>query len=181
MRSFRKLVQALAAVLLAASILAPGSASLAAGLKPGRGQAPALELTDLEGATHRLADYRGKVVLVNFWATWCEPCRAEMPSLERLRATLAGRNFEILAVNVGQSARVAGDFAARLPVRFTILLDRDGGTTRSWGARVLPASFLIGPDGAIRYSYLGELDWSSPDVRSHIEALLTPDTQRASR
>lgn len=181
MRSFRNSPLAVAAFFLAASILTFDSVSLAAGLKPGRGQAPALELTDLDGGAHRLADYRGKVVLVNFWATWCEPCRAEMPSLERLRAALAGRNFEILAVNVGQSARVARDFAERLPVRFTILLDRDSRTTRSWGARVLPASFLIGPDGAIRYSYLGELDWSSPDVRSHIEALLTPDTQRASR
>jgi peroxiredoxin len=104
-----------------------------------------------------------------------------MPSLERLRAALVGRHFEILAVNVGQSARVARDFAEKLPVGFTILLDRDGGTTRAWGARVLPASFVIGPDGAVRYSYLGELDWSSAEVRSHIEALLPQATQRASR
>ena len=175
----RKASLAVAGLLLAAAFVCFGA--IAAGLKPGSGQAPALELTDLDGGTHRLADYRGKVVLVNFWATWCEPCRAEMPSLERLRAVLAGRNFEILAVNVGQSARVARDFAEKLPVGFTILLDRDGRTTRAWGARVLPASFVIGPDGAIRYSYLGELDWSSAEVRSHIEALLAPGTQRASR
>ena len=155
----------------------------AQGLKPwSGGAAPALELADTEGALHRLADYRGKTVLVNFWATWCEPCRAEMPSMERLRRALEGRPFAILAVNVGESTRTARDFAQKLPVAFTVLLDRDGKVTRGWGARVLPASFVIGPDGAIRYSILGELDWSSQEVRGRIEALMQGDeSQRAAR
>jgi peroxiredoxin len=76
---------------------------------------------------------------------------------------------------------VARDFAAKLPVTFPILLDRDGRTTRAWGARVLPASFVVGPDGAIRYTYLGELDWSAAEVRSRIEALFPAQPQRASR
>ena len=71
------------------------------------GAPAALELEDLEGRPHRLDDYRGKVVLVNFWATWCGPCREEMPTLERLRQALAGRPFTVLAVNVGEGARVA--------------------------------------------------------------------------
>ena len=136
------------------------------------GAAPALELADLEGAMHRLPDYRGKAVLLNFWATWCAPCRAEMPSIERLGTAMAGKPFAILAVNVGESGRVAREFVERLPVSFTVLLDRDGRVTRSWGARVLPATYLIGPDGRIRYSHFGELDWSSPAVRQRIEALL---------
>ncbi len=144
------------------------------------GAAPALELADLEGSVHRLADYRGKAVLVNFWATWCAPCRAEMPSIERLRRAMEGRPFAVLAVNVGESGRVARDFAEKLPVAFTVLLDRDARVSRAWGARVLPATFLIGPDGAIRYSYLGDLDWSSDEVRRRIETLMRKDSQRAS-
>src|SRR5467141_2437482 len=75
------------------------------------GSAPPLELQDLDGAAHRLADYRGKTVLVNFWATWCAPCREEMPSIERLRRTLDGKPFAVLAVNVGESALGALDWS----------------------------------------------------------------------
>jgi peroxiredoxin len=151
-------------------------------LRPWTGGAtPALELAEPDGTVRRLADYRGKAVLVNFWATWCEPCRAEMPSMERLRQAMAGRPFAVLAVNVAESGRVARDFADKLPITFTVLLDRDGRVTRAWGARVLPASFLIDANGAIRYSYFGELDWSSHEVRLRIESLLPQDSQRASR
>ena len=170
-------------ILFAALLLAICGAANCETLKPWKGgPTPALELADLEGSPHRLADYRGKTVLVNFWATWCEPCRAEMPSMERLRRALEGRPFAVLAVNVGESVRTARDFAEKLPVTFTVLLDRDGKTTRAWSARVLPASFLIGPDGAIRYSYFGDLDWSSKEVRGRIESLMRgDDSQRASR
>src|SRR6266581_2035661 len=95
-----------------------------------------------------------------------------MPSIERLRRAMEGRPFAILAVNVGESGRVARDFAEKLPVAFTVLLDRDARASRAWGARVLPASFLVGPDGAIRYSYFGDLDWSSDEVRRRIESLI---------
>ena len=167
-------------VMVAASAAAPAAAGET--LKPWRGgAAPALELRDLDGAARSLGDYRGKVVLVNFWASWCEPCRAEMPSIERLRRSMRGRAFEVLAVNVGDSSRVARDFAEKLSIGFTVVLDRDGRTTRAWGAKVLPASFVIGPDGSIRYSYLGELDWSSAEVRSSIETLIPETSQRASR
>jgi cytochrome c biogenesis protein CcmG, thiol:disulfide interchange protein DsbE len=136
------------------------------------GAAPALELEDLDGRLQRLSDYRGRVVLVNFWATWCEPCREEMPSMESLRAALKGRPFEILAVNVGEGGRVARGFAEKMALGFPVLLDRDTRTTKGWGARVLPASFVIGPDGAIRYSHLGALDWSDAQVKAAIERLM---------
>jgi peroxiredoxin len=170
--------------LIVVAMMFSASAAAAAGetLKPWRGgAAPALELRDLDGGSRSLDDYRGKVVLVNFWASWCEPCRAEMPSIERLRRAMGGRPFVVLAVNVGDSSRVAREFAEKLSIGFTVLLDRDGRATRAWGAKVLPASFVIGPDGSIRYSYLGELDWSGADVRSRIESLIPPSAQRASR
>ena len=142
-------------------------------LKPGNGApAPALELRDADGKLHRLADYRGSAVLVNFWATWCAPCREEMPSMERLRAQLDGKRFVVLAVNVGEGARAVRGFAQKVPLGFPLLLDRETAATRAWGARVLPASFLVGADGRIRYSYFGALDWARDDVRAAIEQLV---------
>jgi thiol-disulfide isomerase/thioredoxin len=145
-------------------LLAWGSSVLAA--------EPRLDLADLQGRTHRLADYRGKVVLVNFWATWCGPCREEMPSLERLRQALQDRPFVVLAVNVGEGGRVAGDYMKTLPHGFTVLLDRDGSTTKAWGARILPATYVLRPDGALGFRHLGAIDWSSAEARQRIEALM---------
>jgi peroxiredoxin len=136
------------------------------------GATPALELEDLDGKVHRLADYKGKVVLLNFWATWCAPCREEMPSMQSLRDSLQGRPFAVLAVNVGEGARAARDFGDKMALRFTILLDRDTATTRAWSARVLPASYVIGPDGKVAYSYLGAIDWNAPQVKAALERLM---------
>lgn len=136
------------------------------------GATPALELVDLEGKKHRLADYRGSAVLVNFWATWCVPCREEMPSIERLRASLEGRRFVVLAVNLAEPESRIRKFLEGVPVRFPVLLDRDTQTTRAWQAKVLPATYIVGPDGAIRYRHIGELDWSKPEVRKQILGLI---------
>ena len=159
-------------LLLAAALALFAAGSSAQALRPWNGgAAPPLELTDVDGTVRRLADYRGKAVLENFWATWCGPCREEMPSIESLRLSLQGKPFEVLGVNVGQSPRVARDFGEKLMLGFPLLLDRDTRTAKAWGARVLPASFVVGPDGAIRYSYYGDLDWAAPEVRAKIEAL----------
>ena len=158
------------ALILAAALALPAWGQE---LKPWTGgPTPALELTDIEGKVHRLSDYRGKAVLVNFWATWCAPCREEMPSIEALRVAMQGKPFVVLAVNVGESARVARDFAGTMTLGFPLLLDRDMGTARAWSARILPASFVVGPDGRIRYSYFGALDWARADVRAAIQRLV---------
>jgi thiol-disulfide isomerase/thioredoxin len=158
------------ALLAALALAAPAQAQE---LKPWSGGAtPSLELLDLQGAKHRLADYRGKVVLVNFWATWCVPCRDEMPSLERLRASLEGRPFAILAVNLAEPESRIRKFLELVPVRFPVLLDPDTRTTKAWQAKLLPATYVIGPDGAIRYRHVGELDWSKPSIRAAIVGLL---------
>jgi thiol-disulfide isomerase/thioredoxin len=136
---------------------------------------PALELRDMQGRTHRLSDYRGKVVLVNFWATWCEPCRAEMPSLDRLRQRLNAGGKErlaVLAVNHGENEVQIGSFLAQQRLGLTILVDSFGNAWSAWKPGLLPASFLIGPDGTLRYRVLGELDWSGPEAVSITTRLL---------
>lgn len=136
------------------------------------GPTPALRLQDLEGKEHALGAYRGKVVLVNFWATWCEPCKDEMPSIERLRRSLEGRPFAVLAVNLAEPDSRVQRFLREVPLGFPVLMDRDTAAAKAWKARVLPATYIIGPDGRIRYSYLGELDWSREPVRKQIAELL---------
>jgi peroxiredoxin len=158
------------ALLLLVALALPASAQA---LKQWKGGAtPALQLQDVDGKLHRLTDYRGKVVLLNFWATWCAPCREEMPSMQSLRESFEGRPFAVLAVNVGEGERPARDFGEKMALRFPILLDRDMTATRAWSARVLPASYVIGPDGKVAYSYLGAMDWSSPQVKSALERLM---------
>jgi thiol-disulfide isomerase/thioredoxin len=130
------------------------------------------ELKDLSGRVHRLADYRGRVVLVNFWATWCEPCREEMPSLERLQKQLGKESFVVLAVNVDEPEARIAKFLSAMPLDFTVLLDAGSALTRGWKVRVLPASFVIGPEGRVRYSVTGELDWSAPAAVDRIVKLL---------
>jgi thiol-disulfide isomerase/thioredoxin len=160
--------------LLALAALALAGAAGAAELKPWTGgPTPPLVLEDLHGRAHSLADdYRGKVVLVNFWATWCEPCLAEMPSIERLRKSLADRPFAVLAVNLGEPLGRIERFLERVPVGFPTLRDRDTAVAKAWKARVVPATFLVGPDGRIRYVHYGELDWSSDPVRKRVAELL---------
>jgi peroxiredoxin len=160
--------------LLAAALgAALAFASAAADLKPWNGgPTPELELQDLAGKEHRLADYRGSVVLVNFWATWCVPCREEMPSIDRLRSSLKGKPFEVLAVNLAEPLSRIEKFVAAMPLGFPLLRDRDGTVSKVWKAKLLPASFLIGRDGRIRYVAYGELDWSSDAVRARVAELL---------
>jgi thiol-disulfide isomerase/thioredoxin len=155
-------------LLLALALPAPAQE-----LKPWSGGAtPPLELADLEGVRHDLVAYRGKVVLINFWATWCVPCRDEMPSIERLRASLEGRPFAVLAVNLAEPESRIRKFLETVPVRFPVLVDRDTKTAKAWQAKLLPATYIIGPDGAIRFRHLGELDWSKPEVREAIMGLI---------
>lgn len=134
--------------------------------------APVLALPDLDGRAHRLADYRGEVVLVNFWASWCGPCREEMPSLEKLRRSLRGEAFAVIAVNVGERAEAVRRFAQRAQIGSLLLLDHGGRTARAWGVRALPSSYVVGPLGRVRYRHVGALDWSAPEIRRSITGLM---------
>ena len=145
----------------------------AADLKPWKGgPTPALELMDLDNRVHRLADYRGKVVLVNFWATWCGPCRDEMPSIQELKRKFAGRPFVVLAVNLDEPESRIRKFLTEVKVDFPVLLDPERKVSKLWDARILPASFVVGADGRIRYSLVGEINWGHDVVVGRIAELL---------
>ncbi len=164
---------ALLALVLMLASAQPALAQLSR-LKSVKAKPPALELRDASGRLHRLADYRGSVVLVNFWASWCEPCIEEMPALERLRARLAGERFTLLAVNVGEGEAAIERFLAKLPAGFTILLDRDQSVSRAWKAGVLPATAILDPGSTLRYAVTGAIDWDDPAIESQLRKLLRP-------
>ena len=165
----------LIAVIVCCCATLAGAQQGGAQLRPWPGGAtPPLALQDLDGRPQALEHYRGKVVLINFWATWCEPCRAEMPSINRLRASLGAQPFEVLAVNLGEGETRIRRFLAQVPLDFPVLLDRDSAVSKAWRARVLPMSFLVGPDGRIRYTVLGEYDWTQDAARRAILALMPP-------
>ena len=148
-------------------------AAVAAELKAWTGGAPPpLVLKDLDGREHRLDDYRGKVVVLNFWATWCEPCREEMPSFNRLKARMGDAPFVILSINMAEGEARVGEFLKKVPVDFPVLLDRDSGVSRAWRARLLPYTVVLDPALRIRYTALGELDWSAPDIEASLRKLL---------
>jgi len=166
-------VSVLAGALKIAFVFLLAGAAAAADLKPWTGgPTPALTLKDLEGGSHRLSDYRGKVILVNFWATWCGPCRDEMPSIQELKNKLAGKPFVVLAVNLDEPESRIRKFLSQMKLDFIILLDPERKAARAWGARILPASYVIGPDGRIRYSLIGEINWGHDIVVSRISELL---------
>ena len=117
-------------------------------------------LTDLNEKVHKLSDYRGKVVILNFWATWCPPCRFELPLMEKAYHILKKQDVIMLAINVGENADTIFDFTADYPVTFPLLLDQDSSVTKKYPVVGLPTSFIIDPAGRIVYQVVGTRDWT---------------------
>jgi len=134
--------------------------------------APAMALPTLDGGRAELAQLRGKVVLVNFWAAWCPPCRKEMPSMNRLAARLAGRPFAILGVNMGDSPEDIRAFVAQVPVAFPILLDADGTQLQPWQVVAFPTSYVVDRRGQVRLGLFGSIEWDSAEAVAELEKLL---------
>lgn len=135
-------------------------------------KAAAFSLKDLGGKTVSLSSLKGKVVLLNFWATWCPSCISEMPSLNRLYKELKSRGLEVVAVSTDRSASSVKDFRDAHGLTFPIVMDEDRDVTRSYHVFSLPTSILIDKEGFIVEKFFGEYDWTGQEVRDKIEKLL---------
>lgn len=139
----------------------------------GQGQPPMpLLLNDPDGKPVDLANLKGQVVLVNFWATWCEGCREEIPALNRLQQRFKERKLQILGVNIGEGKARIDQFTQRIPIRYTILRDVDSVAMKAWHVRIMPTTFLIDKQGRLRYELAGEADWDDPAIQAPVLDLL---------
>jgi len=134
---------------------------------------PSLRLRDMQGKLIDLRHYRGKVVLVNFWASWCPPCVHEMPSMQRLQDKYHKKGFVILGVNMADDKPTIAHFLkTKVNVRFPILLDSDGAALKRWQVFAFPTSYVIDRKGLIRYALFGSLEWDSAEAMTKINGLL---------
>jgi thiol-disulfide isomerase/thioredoxin len=147
---------------------------LSARLKPYSGDpTPSeLDLTDLDGRRYDLADYRGKVVLINFWATWCPPCVEEIPSLNRRGERLKGEDFELISVDIKEEVSVVETFLEQVPANYPVLMDVEGKTVLPWKLRAFPTTYILDKKGKIRLAFFGGLLWDSDPVVAEIIRLM---------
>ena len=155
------------ALLLAFAAVSAGTNTLS----PSDGRAPNFLLPDIDGTQVRLEDFRGKVLVVNFWAVWCKPCREEMPSLERGSRWLERFNGRVITINMGDSPEMIRRFLEKNPVDLPILLDADAETSTNWGVTVLPMTFVVDPEGRLAYRVIGPREWDDPALLVPIRAL----------
>jgi len=147
--------------------------------QPGQGMSPVAErppapdfvLDDLDGKSHRLSDYRGKVVVVNFWATWCPPCREEMPSMQRAWEVIEPQGMMMLGINVGEDEDTIFSFTANYPVEFPLLMDQDSAVITAWPVRGLPTTFVVDPAGRIAFRAIGGREWDDPELLAALSTL----------
>lgn len=133
---------------------------------------PALELPGLDGSAWRLADQRGRVVAINFWASWCEPCRSEMPALELMAQRHERDGLVVVAVNFREGAGTIRRFVDQMALSLPVLRDADGSVARRVGVGVFPTTLFVGRDGRAVFSVVGEADWGNAPARQWVSALL---------
>jgi thiol-disulfide isomerase/thioredoxin len=139
---------------------------------PKERKVPRLDLVDLAGRPWRLEALAGQVVVLNFWATWCAPCRVEMPSLDALAARRHTDGVVVIAVNYREQAEVVRAFVARAGFASAVLLDSDGNATIAWTPRVFPSTVLIGRAGVPAQVVVGELDWEGAEAKALLDPLV---------
>jgi len=135
-------------------------------------EAPDFTLPELTGKKVALAEYRGKLVFLNFFATWCAPCRQEMPAMERLYRSYRDKGLVLVAVNVRETAREIPAFIRELKLTFPVLLDGDGAVAYKYMVRGLPATYLIGRDGQMLWRAFGPRAWDGPEARTYFMHVL---------
>lgn len=160
-------------ILLFVFLLVCASANYAGELEPYTADniTPSLKLLDLEGREHNLDQYKGQVVLVQFWATYCTPCRKEMPSMNKLMQKMGKTPFKILAVNMGETRDEVQTFVQAVKPAFTILMDTEGQSIADWRVFAAPSNFIVGPDGKIRYTLFGGVEWDSDALVAQLKAI----------
>jgi peroxiredoxin len=138
---------------------------------------PALpfRLVDLQGDYHQLRDYRGRVVLVNFWASWCTPCRAELPSMNRAWERLKTTGMAMLAINLGEDREAISAFLQDYTIDFEVLMDEPGRISQRWRIKALPTSLVLNKRGQIIYQVIGERKWDEPAMIELFESLQSGD------
>jgi len=139
---------------------------------------PPLALKDLDGKTWELSTLQGRAVLLNFWATWCDPCREEMPSLQALAQRHEGEGLLVLMVNYRESAGSIKRFLERVPLSMPVLLDSDGAAARAWTSRVFPTTVMIDRSGRPRHQVVGAVDWHGDEARQWLRDLLAGAASR---
>jgi peroxiredoxin len=137
-----------------------------------RMEAPAFSLPDIHGGRQSLADFRGKIVLLNFWATWCPDCREEMPSLEKLWEKYKTKGTVVIAVAVDRNRSEVVSFSQKLGLTFPILPDPEGGVRKEYEVTALPMTYFIGKDGKISGRLFGGRDWAGKDADALMRHLL---------
>ncbi|HEY3382681.1 MAG TPA: TlpA disulfide reductase family protein [Vicinamibacterales bacterium] len=175
--------RAIAAMTITIAFLAsPGRVAAAAPQSGAPGQpAPAVRLSSADGSVLSLADLKGRVVLVDFWASWCAPCRRSFPALDRLYVNLKSRGFEVIAVNLDERRQDAVDFLVARPHETTVVFDPEGASARAFGLAGMPTSFLIDREGRIRFVHVGYTDKVLDAYRREIEQLLTEPSAEGNR
>ena len=134
--------------------------------------APDFVLQDVSGDTWKLSSLKGKVVFINFWASWCKPCRDEMPSMEALNKAMAGQPFQMLAIVFNDDLDTANRFARRLGVTFPVLVNPEPELTEAYMITGVPETFLIDADGILRHRFIGPYNWDTPEMRTLVQELL---------
>lgn len=170
--------QLLQSALIASGFALLGRAALAApelaySVSPWQGATPPFEALDTRGKTWRLDELKGRAVLINFWASWCEPCRAEMPTLQQIADIYGPGKLLVLALNFKEHPRRAIQFATTTGLSLPVLLDPQGQTARAWGVKVFPTTVLIDRQGRPRQRVQGEMDWTGAPAAKMIDALLS--------
>ncbi len=156
-------------------LLCAGAANAQAGKwYPDSDPAPNLKLKTVDGVEYDLAALKGRIVIVNFWATWCAPCIAEMPSLQALATRLGEKNALVLGVNYHESAQKITDFQSKHPVKFPLLRDAWQEASGEWKVKVLPTTFIVDAAGLLRYRVVGEVDWGSKAVADRLKKIAAP-------